>query len=67
MENQRMKLVNHSLYSPDLAPCGFWLFDYLKHNLNSNEDEITIKRAVTELLGEIPKKEYRKTFEKWKE
>ena len=58
MKDQLMKLVNHSLYSPDLAPCGFWLFDYLKRNLHSYEDKITLKKVITELLREIPKKEY---------
>jgi [histone H3]-lysine36 N-dimethyltransferase SETMAR len=65
IEDQGVKLVNHPPYSPDLAPCDFWLFDYLKRNLDSYEDEITLTKAVTKLLTDITEKEYRKTFEKW--
>lgn len=67
IEEHGVKLVNHPPYSPDLAPCDFWLFDYLKRNLDSYEDEEELTRAITKLLKETPEKEYRKTFEKWLE
>ena len=65
IEEHGVKLVNHSPYSPDLALCDFWLFDYLKRNLGSYEDEKELTRAITKLLKETSEKEYRKTFEKW--
>ena len=45
---QGLELVPHPPYSPDLAPCDFWLNDYIKRHLGNYTDE----------------EEYRKTFEK---
>ena len=37
IEEHGVKMVNHPPYSPDLALCDFWIFDYLKRNLDSFE------------------------------
>jgi len=58
-------LVKHPPYSPDLAPCDFWLFDYIKRNLEDQTSRDSLIRAVTKILEKIPRKEYKKTFEKW--
>lgn len=65
IEQHGVKLINHPPYSPDLAPCDFWLFDYLKLNLESYECENDLTKAVTKTLTDLPEKEYRKTFNKW--
>ena len=38
--------------------------DYIKRNLKVNIDENTIKGEITRIVKEIPKEEFRKTFEK---
>ena len=57
-------VLPHPPYSPDLAPCDFWLKDYIKRNLDDHEDIKSHRLAVTRLLREIPEEECRKTFEK---
>lgn len=54
----------HPPYSPDLAPCDYWLNDYIKRNLTDQKDEKSLIKAVTKIVMEIPKDEYKKTFEK---
>lgn len=60
-------IVKHPPYSPDLAPCDFWLFSLIKSQLVTHPDAQSLKRQITEIVAEIDKKEYAKTFEKWKE
>lgn len=60
-----LNLIPHPPYSPDLAPCDFWLNDYIKSNLATQPDQKSLVKAVTKVLKEIPKDEYRKTFEKY--
>ena len=55
----------HPPYSPDLAPSDFWLFGYLKRQLDSYSDSKSLQRAVTKALLSIPHDEFRKTFNKW--
>ena len=62
-----MSLVRQAPYSPDLAPCDFWLFPKLKtilkgKRLQSRED---IMKKLTEELGSIQEEEFKKCFEKW--
>lgn len=60
-----IKVIKHPPYSPDLAPCDFWLNDYLKKNLDDYEDEYSLYNAVTKILKNISIEEYKKTFNKW--
>ncbi len=46
-------------YSPDLALSDFWLFGFLKQQLESYSDEKSLKRAVTETLENMPEDMYR--------
>ena len=55
-------------YSPDLAPCDFFLFPKLKRPMKGRRFA-TIEEIKTESLRElkdIPKSAYRKCFEDWK-
>jgi len=54
-------------YSPELAPCDFFLFPRLKkvlkgHRFGATED---IKRNSANTLLDIPKEEFAKCFQKW--
>jgi len=54
-------------YSPDLAPCDFFLFPRLKkvpkgHRFEATED---IKRNSTKTQLDIPKEEFAKCFQRW--
>lgn len=55
----------HPPYSPDLAPCDFWLFNRLKRNLDTHPDSTSLARAVTTDLTSISIDEYQKRFQKW--
>ena len=59
--------IRHPPYSPDLAPCDFWLFDLIKQKLGDHTDPESQKREITRILRDIPDQEYKKTFEKWVE
>jgi len=54
-------------YSPDLAPCDFFLFPRLKKVLKGHRFEATegIKGNSTKTLLDIPKKEFAKCFQQW--
>ena len=30
LEGEKFVMMSHAPYSQDLAPCDFWLFDYIK-------------------------------------
>jgi histone-lysine N-methyltransferase SETMAR len=67
LEQVGMRTIRHPPYSPDLAPCDFWLFDYIKRHLDDHDSVKSLKRQITEILEGIPKEEYAKTFDKWLE
>ena len=37
LASEKMKILNHPPYSPDLSPCGFFLFPRLKKMLSGNK------------------------------
>lgn len=62
-----LKPIDHPPYSPDISPCDFWLFGYLKEKLKGNH---FIKREdfiekIEELLNKITKKELLSVYEEW--
>jgi len=59
--------VQQPPYSPDLAPCDFFLFPRLKKVLKGHGFEATedIKRNSTKTLLDIPKEELAKCFQHW--
>ena len=61
-------VLPHPPYSPDLAPCDFWLFPKIKNKISGrpfNRIQDLAKAVHSELRG-IPTSEYRECFEKWK-
>ena len=66
IKSKQLIIMDHSPYSPDLAPSDFWLFDYIKERLTSNPDAKSLMKQITGIVNSIPKKEENdKTFQKW--
>ena len=38
--------INHPPYSQDLAPCDYWLFDYIKQRLGDEQNEKSLKKSI---------------------
>ena len=46
LKEKKLHVMDHPPYSPDLAPCDFWLFDYIKRQpakAEQNEKVVNIK------------------------
>jgi hypothetical protein len=58
----------HRPYSPDIAPCDFWLFGNLKTNLEGNifTDPWQIMVKVNEIIMDNPLHEFISVFGEWK-
>ena len=52
-------------YSPDLSPCDYFLFPQLKTAMKGAfyDDVPTIQSAVTQVLQNIPKTEFKKSMD----
>ncbi len=63
----RMKKGPHPAYSPDLAPCDFFLFSTLKRTLRGRRFDTLddLQEVVTETLESIPKQAFVDCFDKW--
>ena len=61
-----IKTVPQRPYSPDLAPCDFWLFPKLKENLRGYHYETIeeIKEAVTEVIHMLTQEDFHGAFQK---
>jgi hypothetical protein len=62
-------VVPHPPYSPDLAPCDFFLFSRLKRTLKGKrfQDVAEIQLNTTRQLQAIPKQAHQTRIEKWKD
>jgi len=69
LAKHRITQVSQPPYSPDLAPCDFWLFPKLKSPLKGRRFQTVdeIKENATKQLMDIPKDAFAECFEKWKE
>ena len=68
IQSQGIQIIDHPPYSPDLAPCDFWLFGLIKQKLAEEEQPKDVKslaKLVTKILNQIPRSEYIKTFRKY--
>jgi transposase len=65
----RILVVLHPPYSPDLAPCDFFLFPRLKSTLKGKrfQDVAEIQLNTTLQLQAIPKQAYQICTEMWKD
>ncbi|KAI6653033.1 Transposase [Oopsacas minuta] len=69
LDIEGLELLPHPPYSPDLAPCDFWLFPKLKIYLQV-KDFNTLQALGTGLyqyFKSIPEEEYRNVFYNWVE
>ena len=51
-----MKRVRHPPYSPDLAPCDFWLFSKLRGCRYETIEEL--KEAVTKVIDTLTQEDF---------
>jgi hypothetical protein len=55
--------IPHPPNSPDLAPCNFWSFDFIKQNIGDQNYSKSLFDAVTKFMNSLDKEDYRKTFD----
>ena len=67
LTEEGIEIMPHPPYSSDLAPCDFWLNDYIKRNLADQPNEESLAQEVSKVMENIPEKEFKKTFDKWLE
>jgi histone-lysine N-methyltransferase SETMAR len=62
-----MERLPHPPYSPDISPCDFFLFGYLKHLLagKSFSDGGALKEHIESLLKTISPATWQKVFSSW--
>ncbi len=67
LEKNNMWLMPHSPYSPDLAPCDFFIFPKLKLALMGQHlgDLERIKLKTAAYLWSIPKSEFKRCYNDW--
>jgi histone-lysine N-methyltransferase SETMAR len=64
LTKEGINIMSHPPYSSDLAPCDYWLNDYIKRHLTDQTNEKSLARAITKIVKKIPKEEFKKTFDK---
>ena len=70
MSKNGVETIPHPPYSPDLAPCDFWMFPTLKKELRGRRfvSKTEIQNAIQNFFNSIPEEEFRKTMlDKWQE
>ena len=62
--SEKVKVLNHSPYSPDLSPCDFFLSPRLKKMLSGNKytSRNSLGSAIYQCLQQIPKEDYLSAF-----
>ena len=67
LESQRIRLMPHPPYSPDLAPCDFYLFGLIKDILSSREITCLrmLENMVEEMLFNLDIQEFENAFNNW--
>lgn len=67
IDQNKIKLLAHPPYSPDLAPCDFWLFPNMKQRLRGKKyiDILDVKNEFQNFLNNLEKKDFDKCFSEW--
>src|SRR6266511_3152836 len=67
LEKRKVNILPHPPYSPDLAPCDFFLFSKIKKELkNKKYNKVeNLAWAVQAIISSILKEEYHRSFEDW--
>lgn len=68
LAEKSIAVLEHPPYSPDLAPCDFFLFPKLKSVLKGTHhgDVKTIEKATTKELKNIPQEAFAQCMQSWK-
>jgi transposase len=69
LAKNNIPLIRQALYSPDMAPCDFWLFPKLKMPLKGTryESREDIMQNATAQLYMIPQEAFQKCFQQWQD
>ena len=67
LASEKVKVLNHPPYSPDLSLCDFFLFPMLKKILSGNKytSRNSLGSAIYQCLQQIPKDNYLSAFRDW--
>lgn len=67
LASSEVELLGHPPYSPDLAPCDFYLFPKIKEKLRGKRfnDAKEAVAAFQKAIEETPKDEWAKCFSRW--
>ena len=67
LESEKVTVLSHPPYSPDLAPCDYILFQKLKYQLSGRRynSRNAIGSAFYQCLMGVPVDEYKKCLQKW--
>ena len=68
LAKNNIPVMEHPLYSPDLAPCDFFLFPKIKSALKGTrvESEDAVKAKATQLLNGLTQDDLQHYFQQWK-
>jgi len=66
-KENNMAVIPHPPYSPDLAPCDFFLFPHMKGQMKGKRfaDISEVKKKTLEVLNNINTEEFQKCFQQW--
>ena len=69
LAKHRIVQVCQPPYSPDLAPCDFFLFPKVKFALKGSrfDDVDTIKMNATQQLNNVTEEDFQRCFQQWQE
>jgi hypothetical protein len=64
---RRLGRAENPPYSPDLSPCNFWLFGFLKEKLNDRQFRGVqfLHQAITDLWDELTFESVQAVFLEW--
>jgi hypothetical protein len=66
LEHNKIKQAHHPAYAPNISPCNFWLFGFLKEKLKEQElstsDEII--EAIMTICNDVTLKKLQSVFSK---
>ena len=67
LDKEKVKVIKHPPYSPDLSPCDFFLFSRLKKMLSGRryQTKSALGSAIRQCLKQIPRADYSDAFRQW--
>jgi len=66
-QKHNVNIILHPPYSPNLAPCDFFLFPRMKCQMKGKHfaDVSEVKKKTLEVLNNISTEEFQKCFQQW--